>query len=77
MMIEIILPSSQRIQYKPHPNISAGSLAKRLAKKYGLVLPASRKQWRLRGPIGPLHPGMKLKNLDLQAGESLKLEEVV
>jgi hypothetical protein len=78
MTIEIILPNSQRIQYSPHPNISAGSLAKRLAKKYDLPKGkglASRRNWRLRGPLGPLHPGTKMKNVDLHVGEALKLEE--
>lgn len=73
MTIEIILPSSQRIKYTPKSSVQSKTLAKALAQKHGLWKRGSK--WQLRGPLGALHPNLTMKNVALEVGECLKLEE--
>lgn len=76
MRIEIIIPGHGREFYVPRSGVTAHILARNLAKKHGLLQGRGRRgtRWRLRGPIGPLHPNLVMKNAQLEVGECLKLE---
>lgn len=76
MTIEIIIPGGARERYTPRSGVTAHTLARNLAKKHGLLQRSGKRdtRWRLRGPIGPLHPNLVMKNVDLEVGEALKLE---
>lgn len=70
--IEIIYPDSHRELYTVKGRRNAGSLALVLARAAKLDVKKTR--WRLRGPLGPIHPQTSVQNIDLAVGECLKLE---
>lgn len=79
MVIEIICPTRRgpvREFYVPRSGVTSSVLAHNLAKKHSLLQKSGKRgpRWQLRGPIGPLHPNLVMKNVQLNVGECLKLE---
>lgn len=77
MKIEIVLPTSERIVYTPRSTVRAGNLALFLARRHGLSTKSSDRRkptWYFRGPLGEIHPGMMMRDVQLMVGESLQLE---